>query len=68
MRRSRPAATPEEALKACEAMLRSSDGLRILLPLLPPGSTLEDARRYREQKKQSQRRYSGCMRALLGMQ
>lgn len=46
-------------------MLRSGDGLRILLPLLPPGSTLEDARRFRELKKQSQRRFSACIRALL---
>ena len=65
MRRHRPAPTPEEALRTCEAMLRSGEGLRILLPLLPPGSTLEDARRFRELKKQSQRRFSACMRALL---
>lgn len=67
MRRDRPAPTPDEALADCEKLLRNGDGLRILLPLLPPGSTLEDARRYRELKKQSQRRFSACMRALLEM-
>lgn len=66
MRRDRPASTPEKALEVCEAMLRQGDGLRILLPLLPAGSTLEDARRFREIKKQAQRRSSGCMLALLG--
>lgn len=54
-----------EALRACEAMLRAQEGLKLLLPQLPPGSTLEDARRFRERLLQSQRRPSGCMQSLL---
>lgn len=68
MRRNHPASSPEEALEACETMLRQGDGLRILLPLLPPGSTLEDAQRFRELKMQAQRRPSVCISALLGEQ
>jgi hypothetical protein len=65
MRRDRPHPSPAEALQACEAMLRDDLGLRLFLPLLPPGSTVEDARRFRERQKQVGRRPSACMRALL---
>ena len=36
MRRDDPAPSPQEALQACEDMLRSEEGLRLMLPLLPP--------------------------------
>ena len=65
MRRDRPVPSPQQALEACEALLRSGEGLRLILPLLPPGSTLEDARQYHECRKQAHRRPSGCIQALL---
>ncbi len=65
MRRDRPPLSPAEALQACEAMLRADEALRLLLPLLPPGSTLDAARRFRERQKQAGRRPSACMQALL---
>jgi hypothetical protein len=65
MRRDDPAPSPQEALQACEDMLRSEEGLRLMLPLLPAGSTLEDARRFHLRQKQAGRRRSGCMLAFL---
>ena len=65
MRRDHAVLAPREALLACEAMMRAGEGLRLFLPLLPLGSTLDDARRFRERQKQAQRRPSACMRALL---
>jgi len=67
MRRLEPILPPEEALKACEAMLRAGDGLTLLLPALGPGATVEEARLFRERLLQSQRTPSACMRRLLGM-
>ena len=46
-------------------MLGSGEGLSLLLPLLPEGSTLEDARLFRERQKQAGRRPSACMRAVI---
>jgi hypothetical protein len=67
MRRTHPIPSPEEAMKACETMLRAEDGLKLLLPALGPGANLADARLFRERLIQSQRTPSGCMRRLLGM-
>ena len=55
MRRRSPPPTVEQSIAACEAMLRSKQGLHDLLALMPPGSTLEDARRLREKTMQKQR-------------
>ena len=66
MRRTQTIQSPDEALRACEAMFRAKEGLRLMLPVLGPGATIEDARRFRERILQSQRRPSGCMRRLLG--
>jgi hypothetical protein len=67
MRRLEPILPPDEALKACEAMLRTEEGLALMLPALGPGATVEDARLFRERLIQSQRTPSACMRRLLGM-
>lgn len=55
MRRRSPAPTLEQAWARFELMLRSNDGLKQLLALMPPGSTLQDARRLREKTMQQQR-------------
>ena len=65
MRRGQTPPSPSQALAACEEMLGSGEGLSLLLPLLPEGSTLEDARRFRERQKQAGRRPSACMRAVI---
>ena len=65
MRRLDATLGPEEALRQCEALLRSGEGLRLLLPQLPPGSTLRDAARFRERLLQSQRRPSACMASVI---
>lgn len=46
-------------------MLGSGEGLSLLLPLLPEGSALEDARRFHERQKQAGRRPSACLRTLI---
>ncbi|MHB1846276.1 MAG: hypothetical protein ACYCWW_15745 [Deltaproteobacteria bacterium] len=55
MRRRSPPPSIEESLRQFEAMLRSKEGLLRLLAQLPPGSTLEDARRLHEKVKQQSR-------------
>lgn len=65
MRRTSPLTDPAEALRQVEVLLRSGDAFRLLLPQLPPGSTLADAARFRERLLQSQRRPSACMRSLI---
>jgi hypothetical protein len=49
-------------------MLRSQDGLRQLLALMPAGSTLEDARRLREKTMQKQRRPCSFLDRDLGIE
>lgn len=48
-------------------MLLSKDGLRLLLPALPAGSTLEDARRFRKRLKQEARPRCSFLDAALGI-
>jgi hypothetical protein len=68
VRRRAPAPTPDQAVATFEAMLRSQDGLRQLLALMPAGSTLEDARRLREKTMQKQRRPCSFLDRDLGIE
>jgi hypothetical protein len=57
---------PEErasALHQVEAMMRDALGLRLLLAKLPPGASLEDARRLRERILQRGRQPSRVLAA-----
>ncbi len=47
-------------------VMRSQEGLHLLLLRLPAGACLEDARLFRERLLQAQRRPSTCMRSLSG--
>jgi hypothetical protein len=68
MRRRTVPPTLEQAVTRFEAMLRSKDGLRHLLALMPAGSTLEDARRLREKTMQKQRRPCSFLDRDLGIE
>jgi hypothetical protein len=57
-----------EPLEVVAEMMREGLGLRLLLAKMPPGSTLEDARRLRERIKQSGRRPSGVLDAAAGVE
>lgn len=45
MRRIHPPPNPTEALRQFESMQKAAMGLKLLLPYLPPGASLEEARR-----------------------
>jgi len=56
-----------DALATLVEMQRAGHGLRLLLAQLPPGSTLDDARRLREQLLQRGRRPSALLDTALGI-
>lgn len=62
----RPAASRREALEAVERLMRDGLGLRLLLGKLPPGATLDEARRLRERIRQRGRRPSRVLDAAYG--
>jgi hypothetical protein len=66
MRRLGPTSS-EHALAALAEMQRAGHGLRLLLAQLPPGATLDDARRLREHLKQRGRKPSGLLDAATGV-
>lgn len=66
MRRLGPTAS-EDALSALVEMQRAAHGLRMLLAQLPPGATLDDARRLREKLRQHGRRPSALLDDALGI-
>ena len=57
-----------EALHLVERMMREGIGLRLLLAKLPPGATLDDARRLRERLLQRGRKPSRVLDAACGIE
>ncbi len=68
MRRSFPVPSFEKSIADFEAMLRGQEGLRMLLPHLHPGATMEDARRLYERLNQVDRRPCSFLDQDLGIQ
>jgi len=71
MRRGRHGADTERAatpLERVEAMMHDGTGLRLLRRQLPPGATLDDARRARERILQLGRRPSRLLDEALGIE
>lgn len=66
MRRER-STTAAERLQELERLMRDALGLRLLLPRLPAGATLADARRLRERILQQDRRPSAVLRGAAGV-
>jgi hypothetical protein len=66
--REQPARPQPPPLQRVEAMMRDGLGLRLLLDALPPGATLDDARRLRERILQSGRRPSRLLDEALGIE
>jgi hypothetical protein len=57
-----------DPLEVVEEMMREGLGLRLLLAKLPPGSSLDDARRMRERILQQGRRRSRVLDAAVGIE
>lgn len=57
-----------EPLEQVEALMRDGLGLRLLLARLPPGATLDDARRLRERILQRGRQPSRLLDEALGIE
>ena len=57
MRRLRPPSPPEESIREFEWMQAEGSGLRLLLPFLPSGAALDDARALHARMAQTGRPY-----------
>ncbi|MHB8416708.1 MAG: hypothetical protein ACYDCL_01440 [Myxococcales bacterium] len=67
MRRRSPQPSRAESLRQLEGLVEAQSGLRLLLAKLPPGATLDDARRLREKILQTDRRPCSFLDGPLGI-